>query len=187
MKNLRASLSPSLKKAVWNAKYGFLQYPHLSAAEDAVSHLHANLSSRHTILELGCGRGSLVEGLRQAGWEGCYCGVDISERAIRDARKREDQRSCWIASDAESFRSPFQWDAIAMIESVYYIDLDQIPSVLGRLNDMLATDGFLLIRLHDPEKYRNYVQEIKRCFPQLRIVSGQLLHVSKSPSENGRS
>ena len=177
MRNLRATLPPALERVVWNIKYGLLQYPHFTAPDDAVSHLCTNLSGSGTLLELGCGRGSLIHGLRQAGWNGTYCGVDISERAISDARKRVDQRSSWIVSDIESFSSPFKWDAIVMIESIYYVDVDLLSVVLTRLTEMLEEEGFILIRLHDVEKHREYIEAINRRFPQMKWVAANLIRV----------
>jgi hypothetical protein len=39
---------------------------------------------------------------------GFYCGVGISTQAMNDGHKSADQRSSWIVSGIESFRSPFK-------------------------------------------------------------------------------
>ncbi|MGA8764172.1 MAG: class I SAM-dependent methyltransferase, partial [Candidatus Sulfotelmatobacter sp.] len=114
-------------------KYGLLRYPQLVAPEDALQYLSAWLPANGSLLELGCGRGSLIRALRQNAWMGDYCGVDISKQAIGDARKFADHRISWVVSDLESFRSALQWDAVAMIESIYYIGLEELRPVLNRI------------------------------------------------------
>jgi SAM-dependent methyltransferase len=175
MNNLRASLPAGAKKCLWNIKYGLLRYPRLGPAEDAVNYLSDRLSTNRELLELGCGRGSLLSGLRQTGWTGHYCGVDISERAINEGRALQDQRSSWVVSDFESFRSPFDWDAIALIESLYYVRLEFVPAFVLRLSQMLTTDGLLLIRLHDMQKHSLYVQAVRKQLPMTECVGTNLL------------
>jgi SAM-dependent methyltransferase len=180
MARLHAVLPTYAKRIVWNIKYGLLRYPHWTAPQETVSFLSTRVSESVSILELGCGRGSLLRALRQEGWSGCYCGVDISKQAIRDARKLHDQRSSWIVSDIETFCSPFKWDVIAMIESVYYVNLSQIPATLARLISILKENGFLLVRLHDPEEHREYVNAIFRLFPHAERIAEGLFYITQA-------
>jgi len=142
--------------------------------------LSDRLNPNRELLELGCGRGSLLSGLRQTGWNGHYCGVDIAERAINDARALEDQRSSWVVSDFESFGSPFQWHAIALIESLYYVRLDFVSTFVLRLSQMLTADGFLLIRLHDMQKHALYAQAIRNQLPMTECVGTNFLVSARS-------
>ena len=151
MNRLRAALPIVAKKSIWNLKYGFAGYPQFEAPEDVVHYLLVHSQQTGDLLDLGCGRGSLVRALRRTGWKGHYCGVDISARAIKDALKSGDQRSSWEVSDFESFRSPFQWNTIAMIESIYYLRLEALPGVL-RPAEQYACGGR---DTHDPSaRYR---------------------------------
>ncbi len=175
MNRLRAVLPTGAKKYLWNMKYGLLRYPLLDAPEDAVIYLANHLEQRAELLELGCGRGSLVRALRKTGWNGHYCGVDISENAIKDARTFGDQRSSWVVSDFESFQSPFQWNTIAMIESIYYLKLSAVPALLDRLAKMLTENGTLLLRLHDVKEHYEYVETVRQLFAGSKWLSGNLL------------
>ena len=130
MNKLRAGLPTVAKKLVWNMKYGLLGYPRFEAPEDAVHYLSVLLGQAGELLELGWDLGSLVRALRQTGWKGHYCGVDISARQSRKRAQMWGQRSSWVVSDFESFQSPFQWNTIAMIESIYYVSLDRVPACL---------------------------------------------------------
>ena len=159
--NSRANVPVFLKKLIWEIKYGVQNYSLPVAPGDAVSHL-ARLPNHARILELGCGGGSLLKGLRQAGWQGHYCGVDISEAAIRGASRIEkDANSSWIVSDIESFDSNQRWDAIALIEAIYYVKIDEVAEVLNRAMGMLNAGGYLLLRIHDFSKHHKYVDAIQ--------------------------
>lgn len=166
MDRLRASLPTIAKKYVWNLKYGFLGYPQFVAPEDVLRYLSTRLSPISTVLDLGCGRGSLLRALREKGWVGNYCGVDISKSPIDDARKLGDQRSSWVVSDFESFRSPFRWDVIAAVESIYYLKIQEFPLFLERTVQLLNPEGTFMIRIHDREKHREYVDELFRLYPK---------------------
>src|ERR1700693_1100731 len=84
--NLRANAPTFVKKLIWEIKYGFRNYAMAVAPGEVVSHL-SRLPNHAGILELGCGGGSLLKALRQTGWEGHYCGRDISEAANRGGCK----------------------------------------------------------------------------------------------------
>jgi predicted TPR repeat methyltransferase len=159
--NLRANVPTFVKKLIWEIKYGVQNYSLPVAPGDAVTYL-ARLPNHARILELGCGGGSLLKALRQTGWQGHYCGVDISEAAIRGASQFEKSaNSSWIVSDIESFDSNLRWDAIALIESVYYVKIDEVAKVLNRAMGMLNAGGYLVLRIHDLSKHHNYVDAIQ--------------------------
>ena len=179
MDRLRAALPISIKRCVWNLKYGVLGYPKFTAPDDVVQHVVQKVTNSASILELGCGRGCLLSALRREGWMGSYCGVDISQRAIHDARAMLDQRSSWIASDFESFSSPFKWDVIAMIESICYLKLTDVPAFLDRAFGMLTDSGIIVIRLHDFDKYSKYIEIIEGLFAASKRVSPNVLCVTR--------
>jgi 2-polyprenyl-3-methyl-5-hydroxy-6-metoxy-1,4-benzoquinol methylase len=179
MDRLHAALPNIAKKYVWNLKYGVLGYPRFVAPEDVLRFLSTRLSTVSTILDLGCGRGSLLRALREKGWAGNYCGVDISKPPIDDARKIGDQRSSWVVSDFESFRSPFRWDVIAAVESIYYVRVHELPMFLKRIVLMLNPEGTFVIRIHDRVKHMEFVEELLRLYPQTES-DGSLFCISGS-------
>jgi predicted TPR repeat methyltransferase len=181
MNRLHAALPTVVKRHVLNAKYGLLGYPQFVAPADALQYLSTQLSETAALLELGCGRGSLLRGLRQNGWMGHYCGVDISKQAISDARKFADQRSSWIVSDFESFCSPFKWDTVAMIESMNYVRLGDLPAMLSRVMGMLKDRGILLARFHDLNKHTEYVKTIHQLYPGTEKLGSNLFRITDLP------
>ena len=179
--NLRADVATFVKKLVWEIKYGVQKYPLPVAAEDAVFHL-SGLPNQARILELGCGKGSLLQALRRAGWQGQYCGVDISEVAIRGASEIEKSaNSSWIVSDIESFDSNGKWDVIAMIESVYYVKIGKVTEVLTRAMGMLNAGGYLLLRIHDFAKHHEYIDVIRGLGSQV-VYKGSLVLILPRPA-----
>jgi predicted TPR repeat methyltransferase len=167
------------KKYVWDAKYGLLGYPHFVAPQDVLALLSSRLQEIGSVLDLGCGRGSLLRALREKGWAGSYCGIDISKRAIDDARKSGDHRSTWVVSDLESFQSPFRWDIVIMVESLYYVRLEELPALLSKVLEMLSPEGKLVFRLHDLAKHRDYVEAVLRLYPRTEQVGQNLFCVSR--------
>jgi len=61
-------------------KYGITGYPQTTAPADIVDYLTKHLRPEDSVLDLGCGRGSLLRGLRSKGWTGKFCGVEIDSR-----------------------------------------------------------------------------------------------------------
>lgn len=176
---LRSSVPTRAKRAVWNLKYRLLGYPEMEAPASVVAYLRDKVADSSTILELGCGRGALLRGLRAAGCASHYCGVDISHYAIEQARAWGDQRSAWVASDIESFRSPYRWDVILMIESVYYVAPEQIAGLLARLGEMLTENGFVLVRIHDTREHADSIEAMRRAVPGLETVDPALFSLTR--------
>lgn len=179
MNRLHSALPASVKTCVWNIKYGFLGYPHFVAPSDVLRYLAKRLTESESVLDLGCGRGSLLRALRATGWAGSYCGVDISRQAIKAARQCNDQRSSWAVSTFESFSSPFRWDVVALVETLCYVKQDDLPSFLRRITGMLAPRGTLLVRLHELSKHQGYIDEMYRLYPSTAKVEDGLFCLTK--------
>jgi trans-aconitate methyltransferase len=171
-----------LKRLVWEFKYEFGRYPHWNCADDVMQHLKACLPRTGNLLDLGCGSPSLLHSLRQCGWLGHYCGVDISSIVLRAGRELGDRNTRWVASAIETFDPAPAWDAIAFIESLYYVNVHKVPALLRRLAAKLNPAGFLLIRLHSPKKYAAYVQMI-RDVPGAKQVGEKLFCIPRLASD----
>jgi 2-polyprenyl-3-methyl-5-hydroxy-6-metoxy-1,4-benzoquinol methylase len=173
--NLRANAPIFLKKLIWDLKYG-VQNRTPYSLRTSCSLIAAVSNDCTRILELGCGQGSLLKGLRRAGWQGTYCGVDISTAGIRVASEIESRtNSSWIVSDIESFDSNLKWDVIAMIESVYYVNIEKIVDVLNRAMGRLDSGGYLLLRIHNFSKHHHYIDAIDRLSARVDHTGPALL------------
>lgn len=186
MDRLHAVLPSWSKRCFWDIKYRFLKYPQFVAPDDVVRYLSPRLPQIATVLDFGCGRGSLLRVIRDQGWVGRYCGVDISQASIEDARKFGDLGDSWFVCDFESFNTTLRWDLIAMVESIYYIRLGHLPTFLKRITGMLAPNGSLLLRIHDLERHSAYVDSLSHLSPQAQKID-QSLFLINCPSAEFKS
>ena len=82
----RDSAPGFIKRWVWDRKFrrqGIAQS--WTAPPDFVASIYAAVGTTGSILDLGCGTGSLFTELVRMGWAGNYVGVDVSPVAIEIA------------------------------------------------------------------------------------------------------
>lgn len=75
---------------------------------------------------------------------------------------------------------PFHWDVIAMLESIYYVRLSDLPRTLNRWLEMLNPDGIVVFRLHDSDKHQQYLKAVLRMCPHTKKVERNLFCISDS-------
>lgn len=95
-----------------------------------------------SVLDVGGGEGLLADHLRPFGYAR-YLGVDLSEAAVRQAAGRADERTSFVAADAESYVPPGRWDAIVFNECVYYFN-DPLGTV-RRYEGFLQDGGVFIV------------------------------------------
>jgi len=172
---LHSDLPIPVKRLIWEVKYGLLNYGFSAAPKSLIDLLCKSLPRESALLDLGCGSASLLPALRATGWAGQYCGVDISTSAISKNKKMGDAKSSWIVSDIESFETPLSWDAVVMLESAYYVKLENLAAVLRRLSSQVKKGGFFVFRFHDTVKYQEYISQIRIVFPTGRVQGEKML------------
>lgn len=88
-----------------------------------------------TILDLGCGEGYMIEALLQAGVDAEFTGVDLSERAIAEARARLGDRARLEVVDARRLVDDGRdFDLVMMLEVLEHIpEPAQMLPILRRL------------------------------------------------------
>jgi 2-polyprenyl-3-methyl-5-hydroxy-6-metoxy-1,4-benzoquinol methylase len=106
-------------------------------------YLHA-LKPGGSMLDVGAGEGLLVDHLRIFGYSR-YLGIDLSEAAIEQAAGRRDERTAFLAADAEAFTPEGKWDVIVFNECVYYFK-DPIGTV-ERYKRYLADGGVMVVSM----------------------------------------
>jgi len=151
---------------------------------DAPDDMIDELRTAQTLLDLGCGRGNLLGRLRRIGWTGSYCGVDISERAISDAKilYENDLHSFFLIGDLDGNRrlecSARSWHAIVLVESIYYLSPHKAMTLVHSLLDRLRPGGKLIIRVHDPVKHELHITALLRLGNVVRRVSPQVFVIA---------
>ena len=83
------------------------------------------LNANHSVLDLGCGNGFITEHLQnQTG--AFFQGIDISEEAIKQARKRTAEKNKRLAFRVGNMNrlnfEPTTFDCIISIDTLYYVD-----------------------------------------------------------------
>lgn len=159
--------SPSVpSKDTWEKQYQQGYWDRLSDLSEqahnaiVISYV-AHLKPGGSILELGCGKGTLVERLKQVGYRS-YTGIDISESAVNSCGKLVDEKTSFLVGDAENHVLQGSFDLILLNESVYYF-IDP-GKALKRYSQHLTQDGIFVISVFDKERTRSIREALKSAF-----------------------
>lgn len=106
-----------------------------------IGHFHRRLSELvlardpKDILEVGCGEGYVLAALREAGVRCPMHGIDFSEQAIAEAKKRVPDATFAVEDARALAQAGRQYDLVLMIEVLEHLpDAQYMLSVLARLS-----------------------------------------------------
>jgi SAM-dependent methyltransferase len=125
------------------------------------------------ILDLGCGRGRHSITLAERGYR--VTGIDLSEEAIKKARKQSDEKQLenteFLVRD---MRLPLKatFDAVLNLFTTfgYFLDDDENRKVLQSTRQMLQTDGIFLIDFLNAEQVKKeIIPEDKGSFKEIEF------------------
>ncbi len=116
-----------------------------------------------SILMLGCGSGSLVEGLNPTRYSKLI-GVDLSDEAIRRANRNSGPGIQFIVGDMTRFSSAERFKVILLSESLYYVSWWRRRAFLSRLLELLERDGRIVITIAQPYRFARLIRMIRRNF-----------------------
>ena len=117
-----------------------------------------------SVLDVGCGEGILWRLLKQFGY-GRYTGIDISETAIRKCKSFAEEKTSFVACDAEDYVPDTTFDLIIFNESLYYFR--DPMNALKRYARYLAPKGIFVISLFDFIRTRAIRRRVKEVFSLL--------------------
>lgn len=103
-----------------------------------------HLKERGSILEIGCGEGVLQERLDNRKYSR-YVGVDISAEAISRAAHKQDEKTFFVAEDAEAYTPDERFDVIIFNECLEYFT--DPPRLVTRYDGFLKEDGIYIISM----------------------------------------
>jgi SAM-dependent methyltransferase len=167
---LLGSLTPAwFKRVKWNFKYRKGKAPYGRSPASFVKYIVSHYASTTRLLDVGCGSGTFLQDLREAGWTGHYTGLDISARAINDAKRDFDNKADWIVSDVESFKPDGYWEVICFIESIYYVPVAKLLPVLRCLAEHLTEEGSIVMRLGNLSRHIDHMRELGHCCGEFEI------------------
>ena len=99
-----------------------------------------------TVLDLGCGEGILQEKYSPADY-GHFTGVDFSEVAIENVKKKNIANTTWLVGDLNKLTIEGTYDVIIYNESLNY--LPDPKQAVVKLFSNLAPDGVFIVSLVD--------------------------------------
>ena len=109
--------------------------------EECLDRLDVHRPYRGRLLDIGCGTGEFLEAATRRGWE--VCGVELSARAARLARKKGlDVRCCTLSSAPYASGS---FDAVTCLDVLEHV-ADPLQD-LQRARELLAPGGLLVMRV----------------------------------------
>ncbi len=136
-----------------------------------------------TILDVGCGEGSLARYLTAPGWR--VMGIDPDPAAVAAAREKSGEREdlrflCLTFEEYEA--PPASLDGIVFVASLHHMEERR---VIGKAKELLKTGGVLLIvGLASPSGPADWALEALRVLP---AGLGTWLHRARSSEELGLS
>jgi 2-polyprenyl-3-methyl-5-hydroxy-6-metoxy-1,4-benzoquinol methylase len=101
-----------------------------------------------SVLDVGCGEGILQEKMRAYGYSR-YDGMDLSAEAIARASSRRDEKTNFIAADAETYNPECSYDVIVLNECLYYVQ-DPI-GMMRRFESFLNAKGVFVVSMYVSE------------------------------------
>lgn len=137
------------EQAAWDAQYAKGEWDHLAGLSE-LSHYAVIvgygtfLKPGGSVLDVGCGEGVLHTRWLPHGYAR-YVGLDISEVAVQKLAHRTDDRTEFLAADAETHTPDGSYDVIVFNESLYY--LNDPLAALARYASALTPDGVIIVSM----------------------------------------
>jgi SAM-dependent methyltransferase len=109
------------------------------------------LMSSQSVLDVGCGTGSLLHDARAKGHAGRLCGLDPAEAMLAQARKRSDIE--WVRGDLTSVRWEGEFDLVVMTGHAFqvFVEDEEIRASLAAIHAALLPNGRFAFETRNPK------------------------------------
>jgi SAM-dependent methyltransferase len=141
-----------MKKVFWDKEFarGKWNFADDTSGDFVYSHLEKYVG-HGSVLDLGCGQGGTAIELASAYQR--YVGVDISEVALKRARKKtadagRSNRASFACADFLGYAPDQKFDVILFRESMYHVPIGQVNTILDKYSRFLTEDGVFIVRLY---------------------------------------
>lgn len=127
----------------------FCEYK-VQAVKDSLSNLPINFQPKN-ILDFGCGEGTSCEFFRKHFPDAAITGIDVSEKSIEIARKKQIPNSNFVLYDGKQI--PLKVDSFDLVFSAcvfHHIEKHNHAFLIEQINKVLKQDGKLFIFEHNP-------------------------------------
>lgn len=141
-------------KEEWNSQYSLGKWNYLRQVGE-LAHYSVIAGYCHyfrpggRLLDIGCGEGILQERLCSTGYSR-YTGVDISEKAVKLASGRQDEKTFFVQADVAEYQPDSLSDIVIFNECLYYF---QYPlGIAKRYERFLTEEGLFIVSMFATEK-----------------------------------
>lgn len=146
----------------------------------------SGLKSGKSVIEIGCGIGTLTGLIQKVVKNGKIVATDISNESIDVAKKRISSSSKidFIVSDMKGFEYDYKFDFIVLADVIEHIPLEQHPDLFKAISKIIHEDSIVFINIPHPtslDYIRDYKPELLQIIDQ--SISSDLL--MKNTYENG--
>jgi SAM-dependent methyltransferase len=155
--------NPKVNAAMWDAQYALGLWRYLDRLSDGTMPLALveTWAPMPTLLDLGCGTSANVP--LPAGRYRHYHGVDVSRKAIAEARRLNRPDTTFDVADIRTYDTDQRYDAILLREVLYYLSPRESAALLRRLPSMLAPGGRIVVQIYDLEHAPEVVATVRGC------------------------
>jgi SAM-dependent methyltransferase len=154
MRGLLKSYGPSsVKRRLWDEEFSGGKWNFIDETQgDCVYPYLEKYGRKGSVLDLGCGPGNTANELSADAY-GTYFGVDISETALRKARKRSQEngraaKNGFAQGDFVTYVPDRPFDVILFRESMYHVPMGKVKAVLDRFAKYLRPGGVFIVRMN---------------------------------------
>jgi 2-polyprenyl-6-hydroxyphenyl methylase/3-demethylubiquinone-9 3-methyltransferase len=146
------------KKKIWDQEFQSGRWRHLEDTRNDPVYAYIDKYANHgSILDLGCGSGATCLEIDEDVFS-MYTGVDISQIAIDSANLKlkgttKEDSAHFVLGDIESFKPDRKYDLLLFRESICYLPGRKILPTLEKYCKYVYKGGYIIIRLHDRNKY----------------------------------
>ena len=107
------------------------------------------MKSNHSVLEIGCGIGTLSSFICSKLKKGKLTGVDISPETIEQNKSR-DKHVEFIVSDMTDFSIDEKYDIIILPDVLEHIPIEAHDNIFKTIKNLIKPDGFIFINIPNP-------------------------------------
>jgi SAM-dependent methyltransferase len=135
------------------------------------------VDSPRGLLDVGCGFGLFGQYLRECGFRARYCGVDLDERKIAEARGAAAGLDLEFAIGSATSLPRFSGD-VSLFDVLHYLSAEQQQLALAQAAACVPADGLIMIRnvLREPGwRFRTTIVE-ERLARALRWMRYPVTH-----------
>lgn len=167
----------------WEAQYAAGRWDFLAELSElgrfsVLAGYIGHLKPGGAVLDVGCGQGALLRRLPSARCSS-YLGIDLSEAAIRVARKQHDERSNFLVADCEDYSPAQRFDVIVFNEVLCC--LREPLRAVERYARSLQPAGLLLVSLCTAARgSATILRRLERTYPVVDEV--RVLHRGRNVS-----